>query len=160
MDVSVRAQILNLLRDLQQRLHLTFLFISHDLAVVRYMSDQIGVMFRGRLVEKGSREALFSNPLHPYTEELLARVAAHPVNGRGQGPSATSLHSDRDAECRYRTRCYLGHDVEVCHRVDPGLVAVHAGHLVACHLRAPQIRQESSATIITPGRSKGSAWEE
>jgi oligopeptide transport system ATP-binding protein len=147
LDVSVRAQILNLLRDLQQRLHLTYVFISHDLAVVRYMSDHVGVMFRGRLVEHGSREALFSNPLHPYTEELLARGTVQVSNGPGEGAPTTALQGDEDSECRYRTRCYLGRDVEVCRKVDPSLVKVGVGHLVACHLRAPQSRKESIATI-------------
>jgi peptide/nickel transport system ATP-binding protein len=102
-DVSIQAQILNLLRELQGRLGLTYLFVGHDLAVVRYMSDRLGVMYRGRIVESGTRERLFENPLHPYTHALLASIPSGTV---GDAPSHAVVHEEIATEfeiegCRY-----------------------------------------------------------
>jgi oligopeptide/dipeptide ABC transporter ATP-binding protein len=135
-DVSIQAQILNLLRDLQQRLGLTYLFVSHDLAVVRYMSDSIGVMYHGRVVELGSREQLFSNPQHPCTHALLASIPS-PEPPEEQERQHAIVHeevaSDARVEgCRYHPRCPLGARA-LCQEIEPALDPVEPGHRAACH---------------------------
>ena len=133
-DVSIQAQILNLLRELQNRLVLTFLFVSHDLGVVRYMADTIAVMYLGRIVEQGHRDALFANPQHPYTHALLAAIP--PTAGEGlrepislrETPPSDTLPSG----CRFHPRCPLG-GRELCRTVDPPLEAVATAHSAACH---------------------------
>ena len=135
-DVSIQAQILNLLRELQEQLGLTYLFVSHDLAVVRYMSSSIGVMYHGRIVELGSREQLFSSPQHPCTHALLASIPS-PEPPETQERRHAIIHEElaSDAEvtgCRFHPRCPLGARTR-CHEVDPGLDLVAPGHRVACH---------------------------
>jgi oligopeptide/dipeptide ABC transporter ATP-binding protein len=138
-DVSVRAQILNLLRDLQAELGLTYLFISHDLAIVRFIASRLAVMYRGRIVELGSRERVFANPAHYYTEALLAAV---PDPGR---PMATFRSTPADDDepvvavgvgCRYRDRCPKGRNEPRCASDDPMLHEEGLEHLVACHYPA------------------------
>jgi oligopeptide/dipeptide ABC transporter ATP-binding protein len=142
-DVSIQAQILNLLRDLQERLGLTYLFVSHDLAVVRYMSNSIGVMYHGRIVELGSREQLFSSPKHPCTHALLASIPAHePPEELKRQHAIVHEETASDARvegCRYNPRCPLGLR-ERCQAVEPGLDPVEPGpetdgpvHRAACH---------------------------
>ena len=135
-DVSIQAQILNLLRELQERLGLTYLFVSHDLAVVRYMSSSIGVMYHGRIVELGSREQLFSSPQHPCTHALLASIPS-PEPPEEQERDHVIVHEElmSDSEvtgCRYHPRCPLGHRSR-CHEIEPGLDPVGPGHRAACH---------------------------
>ena len=133
-DVSIQAQILNLLRELQDRLELTYLFVTHDLAVVRYMADTIAVMYLGRIVEQAPRDALFSSPQHPYTHALLAAIPPAPGEGEREqvvlreAPASDALPSG----CRFHPRCPLGRR-EVCRTVDPPLGETAAGHTVACH---------------------------
>ena len=133
-DVSIQAQILNLLRDLQQRFSLTYLFVTHDLAVVRYMANTIAVMYLGRIVELGSRENLFESPRHPYTHALLASSPPSPGVEQTAGvvlreaPASDTLASG----CRFNPRCPLGRR-SVCQTVDPPLQTVASGHQVACH---------------------------
>jgi oligopeptide/dipeptide ABC transporter ATP-binding protein len=135
LDVSIRAQIMNLLRDLQQQLGLAYLMIAHHLATVRYMSHRVGVMYLGKLVEEGPAEALFSQPLHPYTQALLAAaLPAHPDAPRrklvlsGEVPSPL----DPPAGCYFHPRC--PHVKPVCSAVEPPLQTLANGQRVACHL--------------------------
>ena len=140
----MQAQILNLMQDLQARAGLTYLFISHDLAVVRYMTDRIGVMYLGKLVEVGPADDVYSAPVHPYTKGLLDAIpVADPAASRprstqgvtGELPSAI----DPPSGCRFRTRCPLAQDL--CAEAEPPLRPfTAAGHLAACHfpLREPE----------------------
>jgi peptide/nickel transport system ATP-binding protein len=137
LDVSIQAQILNMMRDLQRELGLTYLFISHDLAVVRYLSSQIGVMYLGKLVEVGAADDVYLRPAHPYTKGLLdsapvadpeAEQAKVKAGITGELPSAIHPPSG----CRFRTRCPLAE--EICAEVEPPLRAFPGtGHLAACH---------------------------
>ena len=135
LDVSVQAQILNLMRDLQRDKGLTYLFISHDLAVVRHLADSVGVMYLGKLVETGPVEQVFARPLHPYTRGLLDTVnvpdpdaapAGTPLGG--ETPSAAAPPSG----CRFRTRCPIATDL--CATTEPPPAEPETpGHRVACH---------------------------
>jgi oligopeptide transport system ATP-binding protein len=137
LDVSIQAQVVNLFMALQERLALTYLFIAHDLAVVRHVCDRIAVMYLGRIVEIARRDELYKTPLHPYTEALLAAipVADPEVEARrpraivtGEVPSALKPPSG----CRFHPRCPKAMDR--CKTVDPPLVDLGAGRSVACHL--------------------------
>jgi peptide/nickel transport system ATP-binding protein len=144
LDVSIQAQILNLMRDLQREHGLTYLFISHDLSVVRYMADAIGVMYLGKLVEAGPAAAVYAAPVHPYTKGLIDTVpVADPAAERakehqgvtGELPSALAPPSG----CRFRTRCPRAADI--CAITEPPLRPYSAvGHQAACHfpLRQPE----------------------
>jgi peptide/nickel transport system ATP-binding protein len=135
LDVSIRAQVMNLLREIQDRLGVSYLFIAHDLAVVKYVSTRIGVMYLGKLVETASSEELYAHPLHPYTQILLNNaLPAHPDEAReevilrGEVPSAF----DPPSGCRFHPRC--PHATAVCAEVEPPLREAAPGHPVACHL--------------------------
>jgi oligopeptide/dipeptide ABC transporter ATP-binding protein len=158
-DVSIQAQILNLLRELQERLGLTYLFVSHDLAVVRYMSSSIGVMYHGRIVELGSREQLFSGPQHPCTHALLASIPS-PDPPEAQERDHVIVHEElmSDAQvtgCRYHPRCPLGGRSR-CHEIEPGLDPVGPGHRAACHYPqsaeslAEQAALDATASVAVP----------
>ena len=136
LDVSIQAQVVNLLMDLQEELGLTYLFIAHDLAVVRHISDRIGVMYLGRLVEVAGRDELFENPRHPYTQALLASVPVpDPLQeaGREHALIQGEVPSVRNPPpgCRFHTRC--PHAEERCRRETPALRTIGHGE-VACHL--------------------------
>ncbi len=136
LDVSVQAQVVNLLADLQTELGLTYVVISHDLAVIRHISDRIGVMYLGRLVELCDADALYAAPMHPYTEALLSAVPIPDPRRsaeREQIVLAGDVPSpiDPPSGCRFRTRCRYA--TELCVHVDPPLVEAEPGRLVACH---------------------------
>jgi peptide/nickel transport system ATP-binding protein len=136
LDVSIQAQILNLMRDLQRNHDLTYIVISHDLAVVKYLSDRIGVMYLGKLVEVGPAIEVYANTAHPYTQALIdaipvpdpvvAKANKHKIV-RGELPSAMNPPSG----CRFRTRCPRAQ--EICAEVEPPLRPFGTGHLAACH---------------------------
>ncbi len=139
LDVSIQAQILNLMADLQQRLGLTYLFIGHNLSVVRHISDFIAVMYLGRIVELGPVESVFATPVHPYTKALLSAV---PVPVPGAKSARQVLHGDvpsplnPPAGCHFHPRCV--DCVETCRARDTRLVEVAPGHSAACHVHAPE----------------------
>ena len=139
LDVSVQSQIINLMQDLQQELDLTYLFISHNLAVVRHISARIAVMYLGRIVELGEADALFAAPAHPYTRALLSSVpVSHPDQARHHGvlrgdvPSSTTAVAV--AGCRFAPRCRFAQDR--CRETDPPLTTMADGRAVACLLVA------------------------
>ena len=134
LDVSIQAQVLNLMKDLQQKMNLTYLFIAHDLSVVQYMSDRIAVMYLGKVVEMGDAYELYSHPVHPYTEALLSAIPIPSLNRR---PERIILQGDAVspiggvAGCRFHTRCRRC--TEACKEAEPVLREIGGGHLVACH---------------------------
>jgi peptide/nickel transport system ATP-binding protein len=150
LDVSIQAQILNMMRDLQRELGLTYLFISHDLAVVRYLSTQIGVMYLGKLVEIGPADEVYLRPAHPYTKGLLdSAPVADPETEQAKvragvtGELPSAIHPP--SGCRFRTRCPLAE--EICAKVEPPLRAFPgSGHLAACHFPLQPVMASSAAT--------------
>lgn len=134
LDVSMQSQILNLMRELQDRLGLTYLFISHDMSVVRHMADRVAVMYLGRVVEVAPAEELFTNPLHPYTQALLSSVPSL-LKGRPSKrialPGEASQMDDKP-RCRFAGRCFRA--LDICRQETPQLTAVtqHPDHWVAC----------------------------
>jgi len=135
LDVSVRAQVLNLMKDLQQEFSLTYLFISHDLSVVRYLCDRVMVMYLGKVMEIATKEELYSHAQHPYTQALLSSIPIPDVDASkrrirlsGDVPSPFNPPSG----CRFHTRC--AHARPECSQVEPKLVDLGGGHMAACHL--------------------------
>lgn len=143
LDVSIQAQVLNLFDELQDELGLTYLFIAHDLAVVRHICDDTAVMYLGKIVEYTSTDRLFTEPMHPYTHALLSAVpVANPTHQRQR--SRILLEGDVPSPlnppngCRFHTRCPVGKDKEICRTLEPPLMDVSAGHAVACHF--PEVK--------------------
>ena len=135
LDVSIQAQIINLLKDLQEKYHLTYLFISHDLSVVEHISDSVGVMYLGDLVEYGETDQIFNNPLHPYTEALLSAVPVpdptvktNRIILEGSIPSPANPPKG----CKFHTRC--AKCMGICKEVAPVQKEIEPGHFVRCHL--------------------------
>jgi oligopeptide/dipeptide ABC transporter ATP-binding protein len=139
LDVSVQAQVLNLLRRLQQQLGLTYVFISHDLAVAEYFCDRVAVLYLGQIMELADRETLFHRPLHPYSVSLLTAVPVPMAGGRSRRASRPQLLgevgsvSERPPGCPFEPRCPVGHGREVCRGERPPLSEPASGHKVACH---------------------------
>lgn len=137
LDVSIQAQIINLMEDLQEEFGLTYIFISHDLSVVRHISDRVGVMYLGKMMELAAKKDLYSEPLHPYTQALLSAVPVPRKKGvmkreriilKGELPSP----SNPPKGCVFHTRCPAAFDL--CRQVDPEFKEVKNNHFVACHL--------------------------
>jgi oligopeptide/dipeptide ABC transporter ATP-binding protein len=137
LDVSIQAQVINMLEDLQSEFNLTYLFVAHDLSMVRHISNRIGVMYLGKMAEVSKSDELYAKPLHPYTQALLSAIPIpDPVKAQnskrqiitGELPSPIEMEKG----CRFRSRCPFAKDI--CAEVDPELRKVDSEHLVACHL--------------------------
>ena len=140
LDVSIQAQVINLLHDLQKEFNLTYLFISHDLSVVEYISDKVGVMYLGKMVEFAETKALFSKPLHPYTESLLSAVpVADPTQQMERIPLEGEIPNPANppSGCFFHTRCR--YCTEKCSQAAPEYKELEPGHFVACH-RAEELK--------------------
>ena len=135
LDVSIQAQIINLLKDLQKSMNLTYLFISHDLSVVKFISDKIGVMYLGSMMEFGKKKDIFDNPLHPYTKALFSAI---PNPNPDVKMNRIALHGDIPSPanpprgCRFHTRC--PHATEICKHIPPAYKEYEDGHFAACHM--------------------------
>ncbi|MBZ0295670.1 MAG: ATP-binding cassette domain-containing protein [Anaerolineae bacterium] len=135
LDVSIQAQILNLMVDLQEEFGLTYLFISHNLSVVKHMCHRIGIMYLGRLVELGTRDAVFENPQHPYTQALMAAIPKpdpDQPSGLESAPGEIGNPANPPSGCAFHPRC--SHCMDVCREVRPEFIKVGDDHYVACHL--------------------------
>jgi oligopeptide/dipeptide ABC transporter ATP-binding protein len=135
LDVSIQAQIINLLQDLQEKLHLTYLFIAHDLRVVEHISQRVAIMYLGKIVELADREAIYTNPRHPYTRALLSAIPVVDVADQieriklpGEAPSPVNP----PAGCGFHPRCPYAKDI--CKQVEPPLIVGMSGQAVACHV--------------------------
>ncbi|RYE10991.1 MAG: ABC transporter ATP-binding protein [Hyphomicrobiales bacterium] len=146
LDVSIQAQVVNMLEDLQAKLGLTYLFITHDLSMVRHISDRIGVMYLGKIVEIAPNDALYRAPAHPYTQALLASIpVADPEARRDATPMRGEIPTaiDIPSGCRFRTRCPFATDL--CAAAEPPLTDLGGGHFAACHYADKVMTKEMQA---------------
>ena len=152
LDVSIQSQIINLLDELKEKDNLTYLFISHDLSVVKYISDKIGVMYLGNLVEFADKNSIFDDPRHPYTVSLLSSIPTTDVDSRDkeriilEGNIPSPIRPPQG--CKFHTRCFMACDK--CKRVPPELVEVEKGHFVACHFPERKIDKKGNYLFELP----------
>ena len=158
LDVSIQAQIVNLLHDLREKMGLTYLFVSHDLAVVRHISDRVAIMYLGRIVEIAPKERVYDEPLHPYTQALLMAVPVPTRTSRGravrkvmQGEVPSPLNPP--SGCHFHPRC--PHAFAPCAIKQPPLQEVTTGHFVACHLYDPSARSIGLAAFEETVQAEG-----
>ncbi|MEW2162491.1 dipeptide ABC transporter ATP-binding protein [Streptomyces sp. NPDC007084] len=159
LDVSIQAQVVNLLQQVQREMGIAFLFIAHDLAVVRHFSQRVAVMYLGKVIEVGDRDSIYTRPRHPYTHALLSAVPEVELDGTGEArrerirlagdvPSPISPPSG----CRFRTRCWKAQDK--CAQEEPPLVRLggnHDGHLTACHFpEEPSVEARAEDIVLDP----------
>lgn len=154
LDVSIQAQIINMLKELQAELGLTYVFISHDLSVVKHISDQVGVMYLGSMVEFGAKEQIFNNTLHPYTKALFSAVPVpnphvkmNRIILKGDIPSPVNPPSG----CKFHTRCEKC--MEICKHYAPAYREVEEGHYCACHLYASEEERAEMAQLLVAGQA-------
>ena len=154
LDVSIQSQIINLLQELRQKQNLTYMFISHDLSVVRYISDRICVMYLGNIVELGDAKTIFEDPRHPYTVALLSSIPTTDPNSANkeriilEGNIPSPIRPPEG--CKFHTRCYMACDK--CKRVPPPYVEVEPGHFVACHFLDKKIDENGNYLFARPGK--------
>lgn len=162
LDVSVQSQIINLLQQLKEKEKLTYLFISHDLSVVRYISDRIGVLYLGSLVELGSAEEIFSDPRHPYTVALLSAIPTTDPEGLQrqrillEGSIPSPVHPPEG--CKFHTRCYMA--CEKCTREEPPKVQINPGHWAVCHFPDRKVDENGQYLFKAPGAQEAKRAEE
>lgn len=150
LDVSVQAQVLQLLRELKERLGLTYLFITHDLSVVRYITDRVAVMYLGRIIESAATEALFNTPMHPYTEALMSAVPVPDPDFKRKRiilPGDVPNPIDPPAGCHFHERCRYARDL--CRKQSPEYRDIGGEHFVACHF-AGQISLRPCGMAVQP----------
>lgn len=148
LDVSVRAQILNLLKDLQEQDDLTYLFISHDLSTLRFIAEDVGIMYFGRMVEVGTREQVFGNPAHHYTQALITAIpepGAPRARVRSRLQGEPPSHSSPPPGCPFSPRCPAAQDI--CRQVQPELATAPGGQQVACHFPIPASSQSRTDAV-------------
>jgi peptide/nickel transport system ATP-binding protein/oligopeptide transport system ATP-binding protein len=145
LDVSIQSQVLNILKDLQQEFGLTYLFIAHNLAVVEHISDRVGVMYLGKMVELTDRESLFADPLHPYTKALLSAIPTpDPTIKKDriilQGEIPSPVNPPKG--CRFHPRCPVA--IDKCKEVEPLFEEIKPGHIVACHVAKDEVEKSKA----------------
>ncbi|MFF6786022.1 dipeptide ABC transporter ATP-binding protein [Streptomyces sp. NPDC012510] len=158
LDVSIQAQVVNLLQQVQQELGIAFLFIAHDLAIVRHFSQRVAVMYLGKVVEVGDRDSIYNRPRHPYTHALLSAVPEVEIDDEGQDRERIRLYGDVPSPisppsgCRFRTRCWKAQDK--CASEEPPLVQISGnrdGHLTACHFpEEPTTEARGEDVVLDP----------